>query len=294
MIRSMTGFGRGKVETRDFSVRVEVRSVNNRGLRVSFRIPELLQRLEPELEKVVRSALSRGTINVVATLGEAEGEATYEVNAAAIKSYRESLRSLGRELGISDETPLSALAALPGGMQRARAAEEPPPEKAEALVAALETALAELAKTRETEGAHIWNDLTERCATIEKTLVRVEERRPVMLEEYRQRLKDRLAKLMEGIGSTVTEEDVRREIVVFADRADISEELSRLKAHIEMLRALESREDACGRRLEFIAQEMFREANTMASKANDAAMVEAVLDVKAEIEKVREQALNVE
>ena len=135
MIRSMTGFGRGKVETKNFTVRVEVRSVNNRALRVSFRMPELFQRLEPELEKVVRFVLSRGTINVAATLEEAEGEATYEVNPAAIKSYRESLLTLGRELGVSDETPLSALAALPGGVQRARAAEEPPSEKAESLFA---------------------------------------------------------------------------------------------------------------------------------------------------------------
>jgi len=294
MIRSMTGFGRGQVETKDFTVRVEVRSVNNRGLRVSYRLPERLQALEPELEKVVRAAVSRGTINVVASFDEIEGEATYEVNAAAIKSYRESLEALRRELGVSGETPLSALVTLPGAMQRARGAEEPLPEQAGAVFGALEAALAELVAARKAEGAQIWNDLTGCCATIEKTLVRVEERRPVMIEEYRERLRERLAKLLEGIGSTITEEDVRREIVVFADRADISEELSRLKGHIEMLRALESREDACGRRLEFIAQEMFREANTMASKANDARMVEAVLDVKAEIEKMREQALNVE
>jgi len=236
----------------------------------------------------------RGTVNVLIQLDEVSGEPDYDLNVAAIRHYRDTLAGLGKELGLADDVPLSALVTLPGVVTRAKAIEDVPEELWKAVRKTLRTAIGEVVSAREREGAALWDDLAARCRASVEILERVEKRIPNMVEAYRLRLSERLAKLLEGVGSSLTEEDMRREIAMFAERSDISEEICRMRSHLEMLGSLETHEGPCGRRLEFIAQEMFREANTMASKANDAEMVREVLDLKAEIEKVREQALNVE
>lgn len=294
MIRSMTGFGRGHVETDDFVVHAEVRTVNNRSFRVAFRLPEGLQGLEATLEKLVRGLIARGTVSVIATLDEVAGEPAYVPDADAIRCYRESLAAIARELGVSEEVPFSTLVTLPGAVKRAKSLEEVPEALLEAVRQALRSALEETVSTREKEGVFIWKDMVERCRLIQEILRRVEARAPTVVEEYRRRLSARLTKLLEGVGTSLTEDDLRREIAIFADRCDISEEISRLLGHVEMLKELDDSDGACGRRLEFITQEMFREANTMASKASDSKMIRAILDAKAEIEKLREQSLNVE
>ena len=294
MIRSMTGFGRSQVEDGAFAVRIEVRTVNNRNLRTAFRMPEKLLAIESDLEKTVRKVLSRGTVNVYVNIDETSGDPGYAPDADAIRFYRENLAALCRDLNLDDDVTLQTLITLPGAIKKVKDAGEISEDLIKEIRSGLDAALAEVVSVREKEGAFIWADMTSRCDIIETLVKRVVVRAPVMVDEYRRRLSERLAKLLEGVGCEVTDDDVRREIALFADRSDISEEVARLGGHIEMMRALASEEEPCGRKLEFMTQEMFREANTMGSKANDPDMVRDILDIKAEVEKLREQALNVE
>jgi len=294
VIRSMTGFGHGHAEGEGFEVRVEARSVNNRSLRVSLRLPEELQALESSLEKRLREHISRGTVTVAVALDQPGGEPGYEINQGAIRYYRDAFAALTKELKLSEGITLSMLATLPGVIQKKSAPEGISADLRAAVIAAFDAALVALAKLREEEGVALWNDVAAHCNTVTTLLHRVESRAPEILEAYRQRLSARLEKLLAKVESEMTEEAFRREVALFADRSDVSEEIVRLRSHIDLVRGMESSDEPCGRRLEFVAQEMFREANTMAAKAGDPAMVQLVLDIKTTIEKIREQAMNVE
>ena len=294
MIRSMTGFGRGQVAGEDFEVRTEVRSVNNRNLRITFRLPERLQGLETELEKRARNFVSRGTITVAISLDELKSDPAYEVNRDAIRYYRDSFAAVREDLQLSGEVPLAVLVTLPGVIQRKRDVEEIPEGMWKGVLASLDSALAALIRVREEEGALIWKDIVSHCKTVSELVNAIEAAIPQMIEAYSQRLSKRLKKLLERIETSLTEEEFRREVALFADRSDISEEITRLRSHIQLMTGMGSANESCGKRLEFIAQEMFREANTMASKANDPGMVQLALDIKTGIEKIREQVMNIE
>jgi uncharacterized protein (TIGR00255 family) len=288
MIRSMTGFGLGSSETGRFAVRAEIRSVNNRNLRATLRLSERLQALEPEFEKMLRDAMSRGAVSAAITVDDVSGDPGYVLDTAAIEFYREALKKIEK-----GPAPLAVLITLPGAIRK-KPAEEIPDELAAAAREAMRRAIQQLVAAREAEGAFIWKDMTARCRAIGALVERVEARIPRMIEEYRRRLSERLAKLLSGLGATITEEDVRKEVALFADRSDISEEITRLRSHLALMAKADGQDEPYGRKLEFVMQEMFREANTMGSKATDAEMVQDMLDLKSEIEKLREQALNVE
>lgn len=294
MIRSMTGFGRCRIQTENYAVCAEMRSVNNRGLRISFRLPDRLQGLEPELDKILREHLARGTITLAIVLDDLSGNSGCVLDDAVVRHYHGQLVRLREELGLSGGVTLDVLAGLPGVFRGRTTWEEIPEEINRAVHEAVGGALKGLIGVREQEGAHGWQDILSHCETIGRLVDRVEKKIPKMIEQYRRRVTERLAPLLEEIGSAVSEEDVRREVVLFADRSDISEEIARLRSHLMLMKEMTGAEKPCGRRVEFIAQEMFREANTMASKANDPEVIPHVLDIKSEIEKIREQALNVE
>ncbi len=287
MIRSMTGFGRGQAAAGQFVVKVEARSVNNRNLRIIWRLPERLQGMETDLEQIAREFLLRGAVSVAVALDDLSGDTGYTLDLPAIQHYRDALRDAG------EQAPLAVLLTLPGAVRR-KSAEETPPELAAAVRDALRAAMRELVASRTREGDFIWKDMLARCKAIGEIVDRVEGRAPAVVEEYRKRLGERLARLLQGSGSPLAEEDFRREVALFADRCDITEEVTRLRSHIALMEKAGAVTEAYGRKLEFLMQEMFREANTMASKSSDSAIVHDVLDVKAEIEKLREQALNVE
>jgi len=294
MIRSMTGFGRSHVEREGVAVRVEARTVNNRSLRVNFRLPDCLQGLEPELERAVRGRISRGTVSVLIALDVFSGDPGYVIDEAAMKYYRDAMIETGRRLGMSGEVSMDTLAVLPGVIRKRNTGEEISEEVAAAVTAGLEQALAEVVEVRGAEGRYVWDDIVSHCERIAALTDKVEAQAPMMLERHRRRIVERLGPVLKELGDGIREEDVRREVAYFADRSDISEEISRLRSHLELMKGLETLDEPCGRRAEFIAQEMLREANTMASKANDAELVPDVLEIKSEVEKIREQALNVE
>ena len=287
MIRSMTGFGRGQAAAGAFTVKVEARSVNNRSLRIAWRLPDRLQGMETDLEQMSREYVLRGTVSVAVSLDDDSGDTGYTLDTAAIEHYRGSLRAAG------EDAPLAVLLTLPGAIRR-KSGEEIPEDLAAAVRDALKAALKELVASRTREGDFIWNDMLARCKTISEIVARIEQRAPQVVEEYRKRLGERLAKLLQGSGSPLAEEDFRREVALFADRCDITEEITRMRSHLALMSKAGAVSEAYGRKLEFLMQEMFREANTMGSKSNDSGIVHEVLDVKAEVEKLREQALNVE
>jgi uncharacterized protein (TIGR00255 family) len=284
----MTGFGLGASETSRFAVRAEIRSVNNRNLRATLRLPERFQSLEPELEKMLRDAMSRGSVTAAITVDDVSGDPGYVLDTAAIEFYRDALKKIEK-----GKVPLAVLVSLPGAIRK-KPSEEIPAELAAAVREAMQKAIKQIVAAREAEGAFLWKDMTARCKVIGQIVERVEARIPRMIEEYRRRLSERLAKLLNGLGATITEEDVRKEVALFADRSDISEEITRLRSHLALMAKAGGQDEPYGRKLEFVMQEMFREANTMGSKATDAEMVQDMLDIKSEIEKLREQALNVE
>jgi len=294
MIRSMTGFGRATICEGHYQVDVEVRSVNHRGLRVTLNLPEVLQSLENAIERLVRSRIARGTVSVAVRCEDLSGETGYELDEAALAHYWQALCRARERLNVPLGDALDVLLALPGVIRKRVGGSEVPEALREAATRAVEVGLAELVRAREREGEFIWRDISARCDAIESALADVEARMPAMLSNYRARLRERLGALLRDTGAALREEELHREVVLFADRSDVTEEVTRLRSHLALVRSLPGREEPVGRHLEFAAQEMFREANTIASKAAGSELIERVLDLKAEIEKLREQALNVE
>jgi uncharacterized protein (TIGR00255 family) len=289
MPKSMTGFGRGESHSDICSVRSEVRSVNNRNLRVIFRMPDLLQSFEADFNKMIRDCAARGSLTVTFNVEDLSGDPGYALDSDVIRYYRHALAQLDPKAEIH---PVSLLT-LPGVIRK-KNTEEISGELAEVAVSALRQALEAFVGSRETEGRFIWDDMTARCVVIRKMLDSIESRVPTMVEEYRVRLAERLGNLLKGVSADLTQDDLRKEIALYADRSDISEEITRMRSHLELMESMGAVRDAIGRKLEFITQEMFREANTMGSKAGDPKINHDALDIKAEVEKLREQALNIE
>jgi len=294
MARSMTGFGRGEARRGRFAVQAAVRSVNNRGLRVSLSLGERLQAMELDLQRLVRGRVSRGSVSVAVEAEELDATPGYVVDAAVIRYYWEALRGLRQELGLEEPLSLGLLATLPGAVRRRSEPGEIPEDLRLAAREAVEAALEVMVRARETEGRSTWKEVGLLCERIRELVGQVEARVPEMVEAYRVRLSERLGRLLERVESDLREEDLRRELAIYAERSDISEEIARLRGFLDMIQGLGAEEGPVGRRLEFIAQEMFREANTMASKAAGARIAQVALDIKTEVEKLREQAANIE
>jgi uncharacterized protein (TIGR00255 family) len=294
MIRSMTGYGRGENQVGDYQVRAEIRSVNNRNLRVSSRLPDRLQGLDPEIDRILRGRLSRGTVTLSLQFDDFSGDPGYVIDEAVVAHYKGKLSALADSLGMEEGITLDKLISMPGAVRRNVGAGEICEDLKAAALLSADAALASLVENREQEGENIWRDIMDRCARISGIVDDVEKKLPGIVASYRTRVMERLKPLLEEVGAQLSEDDVRKEVVFFADRTDIAEEITRMRSHIGLMGDLTEQADPSGRRAEFIAQEMFREANTMGSKAGDAEMIPDLLEIKAEVEKIREQALNVE
>lgn len=294
MVRSMTGFGSAAAERTPYAVRVELRSVNNRNLKFVTRLPERLLGLEAEVEKVLRRNLTRGTIQVSVQIEDSAGSAGYAVDATAAEAYLKQIAEVQERLGLGGQVDVNILLGLPGVVQKARESAEIPKGLWELVESALEEASQALVQMREEEGRFLWKEMVERTRIVEGLVEKVEARAPRMLEEYRDRLTKRLDQLLSKVGDAVKPEEIHREIALFTDKADITEELQRMRSHLAQLREAPDGGEPVGRKIEFILQEMFREANTMGSKANDPESIHFVVGIKSELEKLREQAYNVE
>jgi uncharacterized protein (TIGR00255 family) len=287
----MTGFGEAHHQDGPLSVAVEVRSINNRHLKVSTRIGEGYAALEPEVEAFVRQKIRRGTVQISIRVLRAHRPEDYRLNAAILDSYIAQLPASVSKWATSGV--LGSLLSLPGVVEDNSAASVDVEADWPVIRTALEGALARLGTMREQEGRAMETDLKANCQAIIAALDLIEKRAPLVGDSYRDRLTERVRKLLAEQGVTVDPADLIREVSIFADRADISEETVRLRSHLDQF-AASLAEEGAGRKLEFVVQEMFRETNTIGSKANDVEISRQVIEIKTAIERIREMIQNVE
>ena len=289
----MTGIGEGRVESGGLSISVELRSVNNRHLKVSLRGPEAYLQLEHDIEKVIRSRIGRGTVSIQLRVERRDGVGANAIDADLLRGYLRQLQQIAQELELTGPIDPAPLLALPGVVAEGAAAQLSPQEWP-LVEQAVRTALDRLQEFRVREGASMAAELSQLCGTMESNLIEITGRAPLVVEEYRQRLRDRINEALREAGVSVGDADLIREVGLFADRSDINEEITRLRCHIEQFRTLIDNDESTGRTMEFLCQEMNREVNTIGSKANDVEIARRVVDTKAAIERIREIVQNVE
>lgn len=296
MIRSMTGFGDASEQYASSHYFVEVRSLNNKYFKSTIRLPEEYQGLEAELESELRRRLTRGTITMIGRVNDASAGAALEINHEALTRYVEQVM---RSPVVADgkvSLDLGALMALPGVVQPP-ADEDVRLERARiAFVELLGRACDHLISMRQREGAMLVEDLLGHHALIADRLAKIQARTPVVVEEYEKRLRQRVQTLLSEAGLSVEPGDLIREVAIFAERSDVAEEVQRLSAHLEQFDSLVRNDDGrpVGRTLDFLSQEMLREANTIASKSGDAVISREIVEIKGAIDRIKEQVQNVE
>jgi uncharacterized protein (TIGR00255 family) len=291
MIRSMTGFGAGRGGAAGDEFDAEVRSVNHKFCEVKVRLPRELGALEVDVVRQVKDRLARGGVEVALRRGGGRGALAPRVDQELAESYARAFEEVRRRLGLAGEVTLGAVLQAEGVVTLEERAVDVDAARA-AVGAALAQALDARAAMREREGAALARDLESRLATVEGLVARVEELSPRTLQTYRDRLEERVQELSRGLAPDPVR--LATEVALFADRVDVSEELTRLRSHLEQMRGLLASREPSGRKMDFLVQEMHREANTIGSKSQSAETAGAVVSLKAEIERMREQVQNVE
>jgi uncharacterized protein (TIGR00255 family) len=289
----MTGFGRGVVQEVDFAVTVELKTVNNRFLDISLRLSGEMQSLESTVKRQIGNRLSRGRVEVNLTY-ERTTEINYELNRPMITGYLAAMKQMRDEFSLSGEPDLNVIARLPNVLLPKK--DELSDEFIVGVEKALNMALDDLERMRENEGEMLRNELNFRLSEIENRLPQIESESEGVAEEYRVRLTKKISDFLAKSDSQIEIDQGRlaQEVAYLADRSDISEEIQRLKSHIEHFRQIMPEEKEVGKRLDFLTQELNREANTIASKTSNLIVKENALTIKSEIEKIREQVQNVE
>ncbi len=296
----MTGFGDAACVMDGVAWSAELRSLNNRYFKSTIRLPEQLAALEPELESQLRARISRGSLSLTINFKDTSATAAYEINEAALQRYLAHLeiieKQAKREVGESGVTiDLGSLLALPGIVQQ--------PDQTELLHRArpvlrelVNRAVDKMLGMRECEGKGLADDLSQHCRFILERLSTIQERAPLVVEEYHVRLRARVDQLLARAKLQLEESDLMKEVAIYAERCDISEECQRLRAHLEQVQQIVGQDnpEPAGRTLDFITQELLREANTIASKSNDAQIARTIVEIKGAIDRMKEQVQNVE
>jgi uncharacterized protein (TIGR00255 family) len=293
-MKSMTGYGRGDCSQDGFKIAVELSSVNRKQTEISVNLPREMEMLEAQIRDLINRHIARGRVTVRVSLhaGVNKSSARMHLNIPLAKAYARELNRLAKQLKLPDTVTLDQVARAPGVVltDEDLAVDEdfwPAVEKA------LKKALSQMVKMREREGAHLAQDLAKRIAVMRQAAARVQKQAPTVAERYRRQLIERIKSAdLEAPGAE--DERLLKEVVYFADRSDITEELTRLQSHFQQFEDCQKSKEPVGRTLDFLAQEMNREINTIGSKANDSLISHEVVTLKAELERFREQAQNVE
>jgi uncharacterized protein (TIGR00255 family) len=291
-MRSMTGYGRGESERDGARISVEINSVNRRQSDIVINLPRELGAFEPRIRQCVADRVTRGRTNVVVGFERTSSAArSLALDTALARSYHESMRALQDELRVTGEITIGMILQAPGVLRFSEG--EPVPNDAwPALELALNSALDELVRMRQREGKHLAKDLIHRLKILRQALKEVRKLHPAVGEKYRRALLDRLDKA--GLELAPEDDRLLKEVALFADRSDVSEELTRLESHLAQFAHHLRKNEPVGRTLEFITQEIARELNTLGAKAGDAEISRHVVAAKAELEKIREQVQNLE
>ncbi|MEP7340188.1 MAG: YicC/YloC family endoribonuclease [Acidobacteriota bacterium] len=291
MLKSMTGYGQGTASGETFTVTVDLRSVNNRNLDIHWRAPQDLASLEIPLKKQIQAALSRGRVDVTVSFSQT-ADSAYELNRPLIRGYLEALRVMREEFGLAGDADLATITRLPNVMLPKTTTNTLSDAVVLGVEVALTHALAALVAMRAVEGHELQKELLARVERIEKQLVTIESGADGIVDAYREKLRKRVAELLDK--TAIDENRLAQEIAYLAERSDITEEITRLKSHIIQLRELLSGDGEIGKKLDFLLQETNREANTILSKSAELSICDAAIEIKTEVEKLREQANNVE
>lgn len=292
MVRSMTGYGRAKQERNGRSITVEVRSVNNRYLDCTVKMPRAYIFAEDAMKALVQKSISRGKVDVFVTMDAVEADQTVvQVNESLARSYYEALTRLQKVFVLSNDLSPVALAKFPDVLTVTKAEEDLEMISAD-ICAVLEEALAAHRQMRSVEGEKLYQDIAGRADTIETVVGKVEERSPQTVAEYRDRLETKMREVLQS--TTIDESRILTEAAIFADKIAVDEETVRLRSHLAQLRTMLSGDEPVGRKLDFLIQEVNRECNTIGSKCNDLTIARDVVNMKAEVEKIREQVQNIE
>ena len=292
MIRSMTGYGRA-VETIDGrEITAELRSVNNRYLDCTVKMPRLYAFAEDSVKTHVKSAISRGKVDVFIAVNVMEDmQMRISVNHPVLEGYLSAMRSIASDYGVRDDISVTALSRLPDVFVVEKA-EEDEEKLTQGILSVVDKALEKFTAMRTTEGAALEADLRGRAATILTLVEKVEQRSPVTLAEYRARLTEKMQEVLQS--TTIDEGRILQEAAIYADKIAVDEETVRLRSHLNQLETMLTNGGAIGRKLDFLLQELNREANTIGSKGNDLEQARTVVEIKAELEKIREQTQNIE
>ncbi|MDZ4852109.1 MAG: YicC/YloC family endoribonuclease [Pirellulaceae bacterium] len=293
MLLSMTGQGHARGQLGDLSIDVEVRSVNNRFLKVTSRVGDRLQSLENQIEPLVRELVRRGTVQVSMRVSGAPQSDAYRLNSVAIEAYARQAISIAKQLNLSTDINLSQILLLPGVVDEKKLDVDDAELQSKAKDV-LHDALIELNRMRESEGKAMGIELTKSLDELRKRAAVVAERAPSAAEEYGVRLQAKMAKALQSLGASVEPVDLLREVQLYADRCDIREELVRLESHFNLFENASREKESQGRKLDFLVQELNREINTVGSKANDVVITEQVVNMKTTLEQVRELIQNIE
>jgi uncharacterized protein (TIGR00255 family) len=292
----MTGYGEAHHQSDTLSLAIELRALNNRYLKISVRASEPYNLLEPEFEKVIRRSVRRGTLQVSVRCERQHSPQDFRINTVAVRSYLSQLQAVQQDLGLpgGGEALLAHVLTLPG------VAAEPgnwtfnPEIDWPIFERVLEQALAKLQAMRQEEGRAMAQELMQYRDQIAAQLASIRERSPGVVAAYRDRLHDRVRNLLAELDVELDRSDLIKEVSVFAERSDIAEEATRLASHLDQFQEIMNEPESPGRKLEFLTQEMFREANTIGSKASDVVISRHVVEIKGTLEKIRELVQNVE
>ena len=292
MVKSMTGYGRARQERNGRNITVEVRSVNNRYLDCAVKMPRAYIFAEDAMKALVQKYISRGKVDVFVTVDAVTADQTVvQVNEPLARSYYQALSRLREMFSLEDELSASTLARFPDVLAVTKAEEDLEMISAD-ICAVLEEALTAHRQMRSVEGEKLFSDIAGRADTIESVVAKVEERSPQTVSEYRARLEAKMREVLQS--TTIDESRILTEAAIFADKIAVDEETVRLRSHLSQLRTMLSGDEPVGRKLDFLIQEVNRECNTIGSKCNDLTIARDVVNMKAEVEKIREQVQNIE
>jgi len=290
----MTGFGEASRQNDSLAVGVEVRTINSRYFKLTVRSGEGYAALEPQIDALVRQHIKRGTVQVSLRVSRLRAGETYQINSEVLSAYRQQLQRLNAAWSPAEPIRLETLLQLPGVVNDGDGSQADSAEDWPLIEEALSAAMTNMAGMRADEGRAMTADLAENCSAIAADLSEIEKRAPLVAEGYRARLSERIGKILAEFDVVLQPGDLVREVGIYAERSDISEETVRLRSHLEQFATIMALEESSGRKLEFLTQEMFRETNTIGSKANDVTIARHVIDIKAAIERMREMIQNIE
>ncbi len=294
MINSMTGYGDAEGQLEGVTYIVEIKGVNNRYFKPKIKLPETVAFLEGQVYELLRRNIMRGSVDYVLRLKNASADMLFEINVNALKVYLNKLKEVTSSTGVNTPMDVGGLLSLPGILEPMSPDEQKSKRVEQFVIELSSKAIEDFRQMRRAEGAELEADLVKNCAEIKQHLEKICRRKDSVLQQYHDRLRSRVDELMSGVNIKLDPDTLSREIAVFAERCDISEEITRLESHLKQFEDNCKTDGQAGRRLDFLGQEMLREANTIASKAADVEIAHCVVDIKCCIDRLKEQVQNVE